>query len=116
MAQHPFGRQQSVLLIQNAPHIFIGRNQSLHQYVGFTVIDHFHRQAHAGHIASTCDEGEFGRIYLQRHTHALNLLGITYQCRIDDPHVDSCIDRLDRMSILRIGNNYSFLRRPLLRR
>ena len=58
VAQHAFRGKQSCFLVENAAHVFVGRDQSLHQHVGIAGNDGRDGLLHALDVAGFIDDVE----------------------------------------------------------
>ena len=108
VAQHALRGEQSGFLIEDAAHVFVGRDQSLHQHVGVACHDGGHGLLHAFHVAGLVDDVECLDVDVVFGAYLLDDFLLTEQRGLHDTFLVGFVDGFQRMRILAVGYGQPF--------
>ena len=108
MAQHPFGRKQAGVLVEDAAHVLVGRNEALHQHVGVPRDHGGHRHPDAVYVHALIDDLEGVDIDVFLAADLFDDAALTVERRLDEPLAVGFIDGLKSMRILAVGHGQPF--------
>lgn len=100
----PFGGEQTCVLVQDAAHVLVRGNQTLHQYVGLARNDGIDSQIDALHVVALGDYFENVAIDILFLANLLDDLGIAEQNRLYQTFLISCIDGCQRVGVLTVSD------------
>ena len=104
VAQRAFRGEQTCVLVQDAAHVLVRGNQTLHQYVGLARNDGIDSQIDALHVVALGDYFENVAIDILFLANLLDDLGIAEQNRLYQTFLISCIDGCQRVGVLTVSD------------
>ena len=108
MRQYSLGGQKSALLVQNAVHILVCRNESFHQHVSLRLANHLDCLCDSFYILGFGNYLELVDIQSVTIAHLFNPVWIADQCGVDEFHIYRIAYRFKGMRILAVGNHKTF--------
>ena len=116
MAQHAFRGTEPRVLVEDAAHVLVGRDQTFHQHVGLARDDGGDGQLHALDVALLVEDAENPGVDAVFAADLLDDGLFAVERGLDQPLPVGGIDRLDGVRILTVGDGqtlFAFLSRFL---
>ena len=108
VAQHAFRGKQSCFLVENAAHVFVGRDQSLHQHVGIAGDDGRNGLLHALDVAGFIDDVECLDVDVVLGADLLDNAFFAEKRRLHEALLVGFVDSFQRMRILTVCHGQPF--------
>ena len=108
VAQHALGREETRILVQDAAHVFVGRDESLHQDVGVARHDGRDGQPHAVDVALFIHDLEDRTVDPLGPADLFDDLFVAVEGRFDQSLIICVVDGAERVGILAVGDGQPF--------
>ncbi len=104
MAQNRLWGQQAELLVEDAPHVFVGRDEPLHEHISLTFAYHLHCDLNALDIIRFGDDRQLAHVDTLGFAHLLYLCGVAYDSGVDQACHYRVIYRFECVRILPVSH------------